>query len=149
MRVLDRVIDPGGLGGMVLSWTALGQHGALLLHTRRALCAAYPRYIHTRVSIVRPIVLHVTSSLSVHGARAALLCRRLHPLACKIHYMTPRSMLRPTLMLFLFCSIYCCMNALNGRLGRLFEEGRPTPEAVSMLKRNSCGKALDTARHAR
>eukprot|EP00752_Nemacystus_decipiens_P001897 g1827.t1 len=35
------------------------------------------------------------------------------------------------------------------RLGRLFEEGRPTPEAVSMLKRNSCGKALDTARHAR
>ncbi|CAN0457207.1 unnamed protein product, partial [Hapterophycus canaliculatus] len=35
------------------------------------------------------------------------------------------------------------------RLGRLFEEGRPTPEAVSMLKRNSCGKALETARHAR
>ncbi|CAM9667903.1 unnamed protein product [Scytosiphon promiscuus] len=35
------------------------------------------------------------------------------------------------------------------RLGRLFDEGRSTPQAVSMLKRNSCGKALETARHAR
>ncbi len=35
------------------------------------------------------------------------------------------------------------------RLGRLLDEGRGAPEAVSMLKRNSCGKALDIARTAR
>uniref|UniRef100_A0A493T7C0 Glutaryl-CoA dehydrogenase, mitochondrial n=2 Tax=Anas TaxID=8835 RepID=A0A493T7C0_ANAPP len=35
------------------------------------------------------------------------------------------------------------------RLGRLKDEGRAPPEAVSMLKRNSCGKALDIARQAR
>ncbi|NXX46585.1 GCDH protein, partial [Tricholaema leucomelas] len=35
------------------------------------------------------------------------------------------------------------------RLGRLKDEGRATPEAVSMLKRNSCGKALGIAREAR
>ncbi|HZL59102.1 MAG TPA: acyl-CoA dehydrogenase family protein, partial [Stellaceae bacterium] len=35
------------------------------------------------------------------------------------------------------------------RLGRLKDEGRSTPEMVSLLKRNSCGKALDIARMAR
>src|SRR5690349_19399900 len=35
------------------------------------------------------------------------------------------------------------------RLGRLMDEGRATPEMVSLLKRNSCGKALDVARTAR
>jgi glutaryl-CoA dehydrogenase len=35
------------------------------------------------------------------------------------------------------------------RLGRLFDEGESAPEMVSMLKRNSCGKALDIARVAR
>jgi glutaryl-CoA dehydrogenase len=35
------------------------------------------------------------------------------------------------------------------RLGRLFEAGAETPEAVSLLKRNNCGKALDIARMAR
>jgi glutaryl-CoA dehydrogenase len=35
------------------------------------------------------------------------------------------------------------------RLGRLKDEGRAAPEAISMLKRNSCGKALDIARQAR
>jgi glutaryl-CoA dehydrogenase len=35
------------------------------------------------------------------------------------------------------------------RLGRLKDEGRATPEMVSLLKRNSCGKALDVARTAR
>jgi len=35
------------------------------------------------------------------------------------------------------------------RLGRLMDEGRWSPESVSMLKRNSCGKALDIARSAR
>jgi glutaryl-CoA dehydrogenase len=35
------------------------------------------------------------------------------------------------------------------RLGRLKDEGRAAPEAISMLKRNSCGKALDIARTAR
>ncbi|HVJ32162.1 MAG TPA: acyl-CoA dehydrogenase [Terriglobia bacterium] len=35
------------------------------------------------------------------------------------------------------------------RLGRLKDEGRAAPEAISMLKRNSCGKSLDIARTAR
>jgi glutaryl-CoA dehydrogenase len=35
------------------------------------------------------------------------------------------------------------------RLGRLKDENRAAPEAISMLKRNSCGKALDIARQAR
>ncbi|MBX9812023.1 MAG: acyl-CoA dehydrogenase [Burkholderiales bacterium] len=35
------------------------------------------------------------------------------------------------------------------RLGRLMDEGRATPEMISLLKRNSCGKALDIARMAR
>jgi glutaryl-CoA dehydrogenase len=35
------------------------------------------------------------------------------------------------------------------RLGRLLDEGRAAPPAVSLLKRNNCGKALDIARVAR
>ncbi|HEX2255529.1 MAG TPA: acyl-CoA dehydrogenase [Afifellaceae bacterium] len=35
------------------------------------------------------------------------------------------------------------------RLGRLFDEGRATPEMVSLVKRNNCGKALDIARTSR
>jgi glutaryl-CoA dehydrogenase len=35
------------------------------------------------------------------------------------------------------------------RLGRLMEQGRAAPPAVSLLKRNNCGKALDIARWAR
>ena len=35
------------------------------------------------------------------------------------------------------------------RIGRLMDEGRATPEMVSLAKRNSCGKALDIARMAR
>jgi glutaryl-CoA dehydrogenase len=35
------------------------------------------------------------------------------------------------------------------RLGRLKDEDRAAPEMVSMLKRNSCGKALDIARMSR
>src|SRR5438552_1445987 len=35
------------------------------------------------------------------------------------------------------------------RLGRLKDMGRDTPEMVSILKRNNCGKALDIARNAR
>jgi len=35
------------------------------------------------------------------------------------------------------------------RLGRLLDEGRAAPEAISLCKRNSCGKALDIARVAR
>jgi len=35
------------------------------------------------------------------------------------------------------------------RLGRLKDEGRGAPEIISMLKRNSCGKALEIARTAR
>ena len=34
-------------------------------------------------------------------------------------------------------------------LGRLMEAGRASPEAVSLMKRNNCGKALDAARAAR
>jgi len=35
------------------------------------------------------------------------------------------------------------------RLGRLIDEGRAAPEAISLMKRNNCGKALDIARVAR
>src|SRR5690606_362031 len=35
------------------------------------------------------------------------------------------------------------------RLGRLFDQGRLAAEAISMMKRNSCGKALEIARTAR
>ena len=35
------------------------------------------------------------------------------------------------------------------RLGRMMDDGSATPEIVSMMKRNSCGKALEIARTAR
>ncbi|MBN9510291.1 MAG: acyl-CoA dehydrogenase [Alphaproteobacteria bacterium] len=35
------------------------------------------------------------------------------------------------------------------RVGRLLDEGRATPEMISLCKRNSCGKALEIARMAR
>jgi glutaryl-CoA dehydrogenase len=35
------------------------------------------------------------------------------------------------------------------RLGRLMDQGEAAPEAISLLKRNNCGKALDIARVAR
>jgi len=35
------------------------------------------------------------------------------------------------------------------RVGRLFDEGRLAPEAISIVKRNNCGKALEIARTAR
>src|SRR5262249_46622020 len=35
------------------------------------------------------------------------------------------------------------------RVGRLFDEGKAAPEMVSLIKRNSCGKALDIARVSR
>ncbi|WP_025899772.1 acyl-CoA dehydrogenase [Sneathiella glossodoripedis] len=35
------------------------------------------------------------------------------------------------------------------RVGRLRDEGRAAPEMISLIKRNSCGKALDIARTAR
>jgi glutaryl-CoA dehydrogenase len=35
------------------------------------------------------------------------------------------------------------------RVGRLFDEGQVTPEMISLIKRNNCGKALDIARMAR
>ncbi len=35
------------------------------------------------------------------------------------------------------------------RVGRLLDEGKELPEAISLIKRNACGKALDIARVAR
>ena len=35
------------------------------------------------------------------------------------------------------------------RVGRMFEDGRLAPEAISIMKRNNCGKALEIARTAR
>jgi len=35
------------------------------------------------------------------------------------------------------------------RVGRLIDEGKSTPEMISLVKRNSCGKALDIARMSR
>jgi glutaryl-CoA dehydrogenase len=35
------------------------------------------------------------------------------------------------------------------QVGRLKDEGKAAPEMISMIKRNSCGKALDVARQCR
>ena len=35
------------------------------------------------------------------------------------------------------------------RAGRMFDEGKLSPETISLIKRNNCGKALDIARQAR
>ncbi|VAW33880.1 Glutaryl-CoA dehydrogenase [hydrothermal vent metagenome] len=35
------------------------------------------------------------------------------------------------------------------RVGRLLDEGKATPEMISLIKRNACGKALDIARTSR
>jgi glutaryl-CoA dehydrogenase len=35
------------------------------------------------------------------------------------------------------------------RAGRMFDEGTLAPEAISLIKRNNCGKALEIARTAR
>jgi glutaryl-CoA dehydrogenase len=35
------------------------------------------------------------------------------------------------------------------RVGRMLDEGTAAPEAISLIKRNNCGKALDIARMAR
>jgi glutaryl-CoA dehydrogenase len=35
------------------------------------------------------------------------------------------------------------------RLGRMMDEGRAAPEAISLMKRNNCGKALEIARMSR
>ncbi|MDO9302241.1 MAG: acyl-CoA dehydrogenase [Anaerolineales bacterium] len=35
------------------------------------------------------------------------------------------------------------------RVGRLMDEDKSTPEMISLVKRNSCGKSLEIARHAR
>jgi len=35
------------------------------------------------------------------------------------------------------------------RVGRLKDDGKAAPEMISLIKRNSCGKALDIARNAR
>jgi glutaryl-CoA dehydrogenase len=35
------------------------------------------------------------------------------------------------------------------RIGRLLDEGRATPEMISLVKRNNCGKSLDVARQSR
>jgi glutaryl-CoA dehydrogenase len=39
--------------------------------------------------------------------------------------------------------------AAVARVGRLMDDGRAAPEMISLVKRNSCGKALDIARQAR
>ena len=40
--------------------------------------------------------------------------------------------------------LQCCL-----RVGRLMDEGQAVPEMISLIKRNSCGKALDVARMSR
>ena len=35
------------------------------------------------------------------------------------------------------------------RLGRMMDDGTASPELISLMKRNNCGKALDVARKAR
>ena len=35
------------------------------------------------------------------------------------------------------------------RVGRIFDEGKISPEIISLVKRNNCGKSLEISRHAR
>ena len=35
------------------------------------------------------------------------------------------------------------------RVGRIFDEGKISPEIISLVKRNNCGKSLEISRNAR
>lgn len=53
-----------------------------------------------------------------------------------------------------FPSNYICLQIAIGlqsclQVGRLKDEEKAAPEMISLIKRNSCGKALDAARMAR
>ena len=48
-----------------------------------------------------------------------------------------------------FHAIACVGLVACVQVGRLRDQGKLTPEMISMMKRNSCGKALDIARNAR
>jgi alkylation response protein AidB-like acyl-CoA dehydrogenase len=64
-------------------------------------------------------------------------------------------------ILSLLCLVSEALNTLPGRIntskdklfwfqvGRLMDEKKAAPEMISMIKRNSCGKALAMAREAR
>jgi Acyl-CoA dehydrogenases len=77
-----------------------------------------------------------------HAARSYTLARRQfgRPLAANQLIQKKLADMQTEIALGLQASL---------RLGRLFDEEQAAPEAVSMLKRNNCGKALEIARMAR
>ena len=77
-----------------------------------------------------------------HAARAYTLDRRLfgRPLASTQLVQKKLADMQTEITLALHAVL---------RVGRLLDEGRAAPEMISLVKRNSCGKALDIARTAR
>lgn len=77
-----------------------------------------------------------------HAARAYGLQRRQfgRPLAANQLYQKKLADMQTEIALGLQAAL---------RVGQLMDEGRATPEAVSLIKRNNCGKALAIAREAR
>jgi glutaryl-CoA dehydrogenase len=77
-----------------------------------------------------------------HAARAYGLERRQfgHPLAASQLYQKKLADMQTEITL----GLTACLQA-----GRLFEQGKLAAEAISLLKRNNAGKALDIARAAR
>jgi glutaryl-CoA dehydrogenase len=77
-----------------------------------------------------------------HAARAYGLQRRQfgRPLAANQLYQKKLADMQTEIALGLQAAL---------RVGQLMDEGRAAPEAISLIKRNNCGKALAIAREAR
>src|SRR4029450_5210962 len=77
-----------------------------------------------------------------HAARQYVLDRRQfgRPLAANQLAQQKLAAMQPEITL----GLQACL-----RLGRLKDEGKAAPEITSIVKRNSCGKALEIARMAR
>ena len=77
-----------------------------------------------------------------HTARQYVLDRRMfdRPLAANQLIQKKLADMQTEITL----GLHACL-----RLGRLKDEGRLAPEAVSLMKRNNCGKALEIVRQAR
>jgi glutaryl-CoA dehydrogenase len=77
-----------------------------------------------------------------HAARAYTLERKMfgRPLAANQLVQKKLADMQTELSIGLLAAL---------RAGRLFDEGKLSPETISLVKRNNCGKALDVARVAR
>ena len=85
---------------------------------------------------------HGAAEFCWHAARAYGLQRRQfgRPLAANQLYQKKLADMQTEIALGLQAAL---------RVGQLMDEGRAAPEAISLIKRNNCGKALAIAREAR